>query len=157
MKRFVPHAAVFCVALVAAGLAQSSQRAFPDGVFTAKTIAVINDTRTPGVEKGANDALTSWGQFKVVDDPQLADVTLRFEKSRQHEGHDTQKQEPDGQNKSYGYSMSFSSSIEMKAFYKDADTPFFSTKTEDSKAKAGTTCINSLHTAFRSALQQTRH
>lgn len=137
--------------LIASAFAQTGKKAFPDGVFQAKTIAVINDTHTPQVDKGAEDALKSWGQFKVVDDPQLADVTLRFEKTRQHEGHDSQKQDPDGKDTSYSYTMSFGSTIEMKAFFKDADTPFYSTKTEDSKAKAGTTCVNSFHTAFRQA------
>ncbi|HLI78299.1 MAG TPA: hypothetical protein VKV02_15235, partial [Acidobacteriaceae bacterium] len=132
-------------------LAQTAPKAFPDGVFTAKTVAIVNDTKTPTVEKGADEALASWGQFKVVDDPQLADVVLRFEKSRQREGRDTQKTDGTGKPTDYGYEMSFSSTIEMKAYYKDADTPFYSTRTDDGKAKAGTTCINNLHTAFRAA------
>ena len=138
---------------VAAG-AQTNKAGFPDTVFAAKTVAIVNDTRTPGVEKGAADALQAWGQFKVVDDPQLAVVTIRFEKSRQREGHDSQTPDPDGKSTSYGYTMSFSSSIRMTASLKDADKPFYSTTTEDSKAKAGSTCINSFHTAFREARQQ---
>lgn len=154
MRRVVARwAAGLLGALAAAGLAQAHKPHFPEGVFTAKTIAIVNDTRTPQVEKGADDALASWGQFKVVEDPQLADVVLRFEKSRQHEGRNTETPGEDGKNASYGYSMSFSSRIEMKAFFKDADTPFYSTTTEDGKAKAGTSCINAFHTAFRDARQ----
>ena len=156
MKRFLLPTIVGSV-LLSAAFAQTANKPFPGAVLTASTIAIVNDTHTPAVEKGADDALKSWGQFKLVDDPQLAEVTLRFEKSRQHEGRDTQKTDPNGKPTDYGYEMSFSSSIEMTAFYKDADAPFFSTKTDDSKAKAGTTCINNFHTAFRTAAaQQTR-
>ncbi len=142
------------VVVSAAAFAQVAGKPFPDGVFSAKTVAVVNDTRTPAVEKGAEDALAAWGQFKVVDDPQLADVTLRFEKARQHEGHDTQKTDDTGKPTDYGYTMSFGSTISMKAFFKDTEAPFYTTKTEDGKAKAGTTCVNSFHAAFREAFTQ---
>ncbi len=154
MKSVWIRAAVVCsLASVAAG-AQTGKGAFPETIFAAKTVAIVNDTHTPGVEKGAADALQAWGQFKVIDDPQLADVTIRFEKNRQHEGHDSQTQDPNSKDTSYNYSMSFSSSIHMTVSLKDGDKPFYSTTTEDSKAKAGSTCINSFHTAFREARQQ---
>ncbi len=156
MKRLCTLVFLLFSFLVLPGTTQSPKDAFPTGVFAAKTVAIINDTRTPGVEKGAAEALASWGQFKIVSDPQLAEITLRFEKTRQHEGRDTQKTDDDGKNTSYGYSMSFESTIAMRAFFKDADTPFYSTKTEDSKNKAGTTCVNSFHTAYRTALQQNK-
>ena len=100
-------------------------------------------------------ALKSWGQFTVVDDPQLADITLRFEKSRERTGAGTpQKTEADGKpvgDPSYGYSLSFGSKIHMKAYLKDGDAAFYTTQTEDGKLKAGMGCVNDLHTAFRAA------
>ncbi len=156
MKRLYNVIFLLMYFLAIPGKTQTHADAFPPGIFAAKTVAIINDTRTPGVEKGAAEALASWGQFKVVSDPQLAEVTLRFEKTRQHDGRDTQKTDDDGKNTSYGYSMSFGSTIAMKAFFKDAETPFYSTKTEEAKNKAGVTCVNSFHTAYRTALQQTK-
>ena len=138
--------------LVCVSSAQTNAKAFPENVFTAKTIASGNDTKQPGGEKGADDARVSWGQFKIVDDPQLADVVIRFEKAGHHEGRDTQKNDATGKPTDYGYEMSFSSTITMKAYFKDDEAAFYSTKTDDSKQKAGTFCINSFHTAWRSAL-----
>ena len=156
MKRWIVRTAMMCSVLVGAAWAQTGKAPFPDGVFAAKTVAIVNDTHTPGVEKGAAEALQAWGQYKVVDDPQLADITLRFEKNRQRDGRDSQTKDPNGKDTSYSYSMSFSSSIHMSAFLKDGDKPFYSTTTDDSKAKAGTSCINSFHTAYRDSRQQTR-
>lgn len=155
------HSAWPCTVLVYAALAvtagaQAPKNHFTDQVFAAKTVAIVDDTRSPGVQKGAVDALQSWGQFKVVDDPQLADITLRFEKNRTHEGRDTQKADPDGKNTSYNYSLSFSSSIHMTATLRDSDTPFYTTTTDDSKAKAGSSCVNNLHTAYRDAHQPSK-
>jgi hypothetical protein len=39
----------------------------------------------------------------------------------------------------------------MKVYLKDADTPFYTTKTDDSKKKAGISCVNDFRTAFRAA------
>jgi hypothetical protein len=154
MKSLWIRTALICSMVDLAAAAQTGKSTFPETVFAAKTAAIVNDTHTPGVEKGAADALQAWGQFKVVDDPQLADVTIRFEKNRQREGHDSQTPDPNGKDTSYSYTMSFSSSIHMTVSLKDGDKPFYSTTTEDSKAKAGSTCINSFHTAFREARQQ---
>jgi hypothetical protein len=151
MTRLGLRTAMVSAFVCSAAWAQTGQKAFPDGVFTAKTIAIVNDTKQPGVEKGADEALAQWGQFKVVDDPQLADVVLRFDKAGHHEGRDTQKTDSAGKPAEYGYEMSFSSTIQMKAYYKDADAPFYATKTDDGKQKAGSTCINAFHTAWRDA------
>ncbi len=152
MKSLFLRVGLVCGVVFSAGWAQTQAKPFPDGVFTAKTVAIVNDTRQPGVEKGADDALASWGQFKVVEDPQLADVVIRFEKAGHHEGRDTQKSDATGKPTDYGYEMSFSSTITMKAYFKDEDAAFYATKTDDSKAKAGTSCINSFHSAWRSAM-----
>lgn len=152
MKSLLFQVALLCGVVVSAAWAQTETKPFPNSVFTAKTVAIVNDTKQPAVEKGADEALASWGQLKVVDDPQLADVVLRFEKAGHHEGRDTQKSDQTGKPTDYGYEMSFGSTITMKAYFKDDDAAFYSTKTDDSKAKAGTACINSFHTAWRSAV-----
>ena len=152
MKSLLLRVALVCGVVFTAACAQTETKPFPDGVFTAKTVAIVNDTKQPGVEKGADEALASWGQLKVVDDPQLADIVIRFEKAGHHEGRDTQKTDGTGKPTDYGYEMSFSSTITMKAYFKDEDAPFYSTKTDDGKQKAGTNCINSFHTAWRSAI-----
>ena len=135
---------------------QAQGNRVPAAALAARTIAVVNDTRDSAVTKGAALALQSWGQFTLVDDPATADVTLRFEKTKEHEGSNSQKTDPDTNKTDYGYSMSFSSSIHMKAYLKDGDVPFYTTKTDDSKAKAGTSCVNDFRTAFRTARQQGR-
>ena len=154
MKRLGLWLVLVLGVVLAAAQAQTATKPFPPGVFTAKTIAIVNDTRQAGVEKGAGDTLASWGQFKVVDDPQLADVVLHFDKASHHDGHDTHKTDDTGKPTDSGYTMSFGSTITMKAYFKDADAPFYSTKTDDSKAKGGSTCINAFHTAWRTAAQR---
>ena len=137
-------------------LAQSASSPFPAVALAAKTIAIVNETGDHGVDKGAVDALASWGQFRVVDDPEQADMTLRFVKTKTHEGTSTQKTDANGKQTDSGYSVTFGSSIRMTALIKDGDAPFFSTKTEDAKGKAGMSCVNDFHTAFRNALEQGR-
>ena len=126
--------------------------AFPAAVYTARTVAIVNDTHTDQVTEGAIDALKAWAHFTVVDDPDTADLTLRFDKSKDHAGQDAQKPDPDTGKPSYSYSMSFSTSIHMKAYVKDADSPFYTTKTDDAKKKAGMSCVSD----FRSAMQTAR-
>ena len=48
------------------------------------------------------------------------------------------------------------SSIHMKAYTKDGDAPFYVTRTDDSKVKAGMSCVNAFHTAYRAARQQAK-
>jgi hypothetical protein len=146
--------AVLCGVVLSSGFAQTAGGGFPPAVLTAKTIAVVDDTREKDVEKGAEETLASWGQFRVIEDPTLADVTLRFDKSREHDGQSTQKTDANGKPTDYGYSMSFSSSIHMKAYLKDGETPFYTTKTDDSKRKAGVSCVNDFHAAYRAAWQK---
>lgn len=154
MNRFIVRAAFVCSLASGHAFAQVPTQGFPAGVLTAKTVAVVNDTKDSGVSKGAEETLRAWGQFKVVDDPQLADITLRFEKVRGHEAQDSQKTDPNTNQTSYSYGMSFGSSIHMKAYLKDGDAPFYTTKTDDGKAKAGVTCVNGFHAAYRTARQQ---
>ena len=125
---------------------------FPPAIYTAKTVAVVNDTHTGAVSEGAVDALKAWGHFTVVDDPDTADVTLRFDKTKEHSGQDSQKPDPNTGQTSYSYGMSFGTSIHMKAYLKDADAPFYTNKTDDSKKKAGMSCVSD----FRSAMQAAR-
>ena len=152
MKRAL---AVLITALSLLGyLAAQSSASFPPAVLTAKTIAVVNDTKSGPVADGAVTALKAWGQFTVVDDPDTAELTLRFDKASQHEGLTTEKTDAVGKTTDRNYSLSFSSQIRMRAYYKDASAPFFTTKTDDSKTKAGISCVNDFRNAYRVARQQ---
>jgi hypothetical protein len=98
--------------------------------------------------------LKAWGEFTVVDDPDAADLTLRFDKASQHEGQTTEKTDAVGNTTDRNYSLSFSSQIRMRAYSKDSEAPFFTTKTDESKAKAGISCVNDFRNAYRIARQQ---
>ncbi len=155
MGRMFFRTAVVCGVALVSAWGQTAKESFPAAALQAKTVAIVNDTRDAKVADGAAAALRSWGQFTIVDDPQLADITLRFDKTKERSGAGTpQKTDADGKpvgDPSYGYSMSFSSQIHMKAYLKDGDAAFFTTKTDDSKVKAGMGCVNDFHTAFRAA------
>ena len=155
MSRAFFSKVLVCGLVSVAALGQTAKNAIPPAAFTAKTVAIVNDTRDPKVQDGAVSALKSWGQFTVVDDPQVADITLRFDKTKDHAGSSVPpRTDEDGKpvgDPSYGYSMSFSSKIHMKAYLKDGDEAFYTTQTDDGKAKAGMGCVNELHTAFRRA------
>jgi hypothetical protein len=135
----------------APAFSQFDQKPFPKEVFTAKTVIIFNDTHTDGVEEGATEQLKKWGHFTVVDDPDNADITLRFDKNKEHDGHSTQKTDDKGSPTDYGYSMTFGSSIHMKAYLKGSDAPFYTTKTDDSKKKGGSTCITNFQSAYLTA------
>lgn len=124
-------------------------KAFPAALTNAKTVAIVNDTHTAAVSEGAIAALRAWGRFTVVEDPDTADVTLRFDKNKEHSGQDSQKPDPNTGDPSYSYSMSFNTSIHLKVYLKDADTPFYSARTDEAKKKAGMACVSD----FRSAMQ----
>jgi hypothetical protein len=153
MKRALSILIIALSPLCYLAIAQSSA-SFPPSVLTAKTVAVINDTKSGPVVDGAVNALKAWGQFTVVDDPESADITLRFDKSTQHEGQATQKTDANGNPTESNYNLSFSAQIRMKAYYKDANSPFYTTKTDESKAKAGISCVNDFRNAYRIAHQQ---
>ena len=151
MKKPFAAAVMLSVLLATSAFAQSGANSFPPAVFSAKTIAIMNDTKSGPVSEGATSALKAWGQFTVVDDPQIADVTLRFDKSTQREGQTTEKNDANGSPSDRSYSLTYSSQIRMRAYYKDADAPFYTTKTDDSKAKAGISCVNDFRGAYRVA------
>jgi hypothetical protein len=150
MRPFIAQLIVIA-SLAGSAIGQTAANSFPAGVFTAKTIAILNDTKSAQVSDGAASALKAWGQFTVVDDPESADITLRFDKSTQHEGQTTEKNDANGNPSDRSYSLSFSSKVRMRVYYKDADTPFYTTKTDESKAKAGIECINDFRGAYRAA------
>ncbi len=139
--------------LLGAGAWGQSGRRFPAEALHAKTVAVVNDTHSDGVEKGAASALAAWGQFKLTENAEDADLTLRFDKSTDHDGQSSEKTGDDGK-PSYSYGMSFGSSIHMKAYTKDGFSPFYTTKTGDSKRKAGVSCVNDFREAYRAAQAQ---
>jgi hypothetical protein len=149
MKRAFTTLAAMWIALIVAGAAQSSS--FPPSVFSAKTVAIVNETTSSAVSDGAASALHAWGQFKIVDDPDSADVILHFDKSKGHQTQDSHKSDSNGNPTDYGFSISVSSAIHMKAYVKGSDTPFYTTKSDDSKAKAGISCVEDFRNIYRIA------
>lgn len=131
--------------------AQSSSNPFPKEVFMAKTVAILNDTHTDAVSDGAVEQLKKWGHLTVIDDPDGADIVLRFDKNKEHDGRNTQKTDDKGTPTDYGYSMTFASSVHMKVYLKGSETPFYTTKTDDSKKKAGVTCVTNFESAYLAA------
>jgi hypothetical protein len=120
---------------------------FPREVFTAKTVAIVNNTHNDAVAEGAMEALKRWGRFTVVEDSDSADLTLTFNKKSEHDGASSQKPGDDGK-PDYNYSMSFSSSIHMNAVMKGSNRSFYSATTSESKKKAGAECVTDLQSAF---------
>ena len=115
--------------------------------LTAKTIAILNDTKTGEVSDGALEQLKRWGHFTVVDDIDSADIVLRFDKKTDREKQNSQSTDDKGTT-SYSATLSFSSQVHMRAYLKGADSPFYTTKTDDSKRKAGISCVTSFERAW---------
>ena len=149
--RILAHTLLLIAFVAGPAFAQSSPNALPKAVFAAKTIALINDTHTDAVADGAIEQLKKWGHFTVVDDSDNADITLRFDKNKDHDGRSTQKTDANGNPTDYGFSMTFSSTIHMKAYLKGSDAPFYTTKSDDAKKKAGVSCISSFESAYLDA------
>ena len=139
-----------CLFLATSALAQ--RKPIPRPVFAAKTIAIINHAHNDAVETGALESLKRWGKFTVVDDPETADIVLTFEKASEHEGKSTQASKDNNDGKSpetsYNYSVSFGSSLTMKATMKGSTTPFYTATDGDSKKKGGAACVVSFQSAY---------
>ncbi|WP_263384203.1 hypothetical protein [Granulicella arctica] len=148
MLKRVLMAVTFAI-LPGLALAQRDIGAMPKEVFTAKTVAIVNNTHNDQVEQGAIEALKRRGKLTVIDDSDVADVTLTFDKRSEHEGTSKTTTGDDGKpNTSYG--MTFGSSTYMKAVLKGSVLPFFKTSTGDSKKKAGIGCVTDLESAYNS-------
>ncbi|MGD0627880.1 MAG: hypothetical protein ABR987_00920 [Terracidiphilus sp.] len=130
-----------------AAVASLAQEAIPRVALAAKTIAILNDTKTGEVSDGALEQLKRWGHFTVVDDADSADIVLRFDKKTDREKQNSQSTDEKGTT-SYSATMSFSSQVHMRAYLKGADSPFYTTKTDDSKRKAGISCVTSFERAW---------
>ena len=135
-----------CIAAVSA----PAQQPIPKTALAAKTIAILNDTKSGEVSDGALEQLKRWGHFTVVDDTDSADIVLRFDKKTNREKQNSQSTDDKGTT-SYSASFSFSSQVHMRAYLKGADSPFYTTKTDDSKRKAGISCVTSFETAWLQA------
>jgi hypothetical protein len=79
----------------------------PKAAFAAKTIAILNDTKTGEVSDGALEQLKRWGHFTVVDDAGSADIVLRFDKKTDREKQNSQSTDDKGTT-SYSTTLSFS-------------------------------------------------
>jgi hypothetical protein len=65
--------------LAAAQIALANKKStLPEAVFFAKTIYVENQANDAGLQNSAYMALTHWGHFQVVENPNKADVVLRL-------------------------------------------------------------------------------
>lgn len=132
-------------------LAAFAQQSIPRAALAAKTIAIRNDTKSAAVSDGALEQLKRWGRFTIVDDTDTADIVLRFDKKTDREKHNSQSTDDNG-TRSWSTTMTFSSQVHMRAYLKGSDTPFYTTKTDDSKKKAGIACV----TSFEKAVIETR-
>ena len=137
------------LALIAA-VATLAQESIPRIALAAKTIAILNDTKTGEVSDGALEQLRRWGHFTVVDDTDSADIVLRFDKKTDR-GKQSSESTDDKGTTTYSGSLTFSTQVHMRAYLKGADSPFYTTKTDDSKRKAGISCVTSFETAWLQA------
>jgi len=145
MKPFL-RALLLPLALVAV-VASLAQEPIPRAAFAAKTIAILNDTKMGEVSDGALEQLKHWGRFTVVDDTDNADIVLRFDKKTVREKQSSQSTDEKGAT-TYSGTLSFSSQVHMRAYLKGSDSPFYTTKTDDSKKKAGVSCLTSFQRAW---------
>jgi hypothetical protein len=134
------------LALVAV-VAAPAQEPMPRAIFAAKTIVILHDTKTGEVSDGALEELKRWGRFTIVDDADSADIVLRFDKKTDREKQNSQSTDEKGTT-TWSGSMTFSSQVHMRAYPKGSDSPFYTTKTDDSKKKAGVTCVTSFEKAW---------
>jgi hypothetical protein len=128
-------------------VAAPAQESMPRAALAAKTIAILNDTKTGEVSDGALEQLNRWGHFTVVDDADSADIVLRFDKKTDREKQSSQSTDDKGTT-TYSGGMTFSSQVHMRAYLKGSDSPFYTTQTGDSKKKAGITCVTSFEKAW---------
>jgi hypothetical protein len=131
-------------------VAAPAQEPMPQAALAAKTVAILNDTKTGEVSDGALEQLKRWGRFTVVDDSDSADIVLRFDKKTDREKQNKQSTDDKGTT-SWSTTMSFSSQVHMRAYLKGSDTPFYTTQTDDSKKKAGVTCVTSFEKTWLEA------
>lgn len=137
---------MFFLALVAS-MPALAQKTMPPEARAAKTIAILNDTKSAQVSAGAKEQLQRWGHFTVVDDADSADIVLRFDKKTDRETHNSQSTDDKGTT-SYSGTLSFSSKVHMHAYLRGSDAPFYATETDDSKQKAGIACVTSFERAW---------
>jgi hypothetical protein len=147
VKRLIATLSLVATLTASFCLAQANKLPLPKPVFKAKTVVILNNTHNADVEKGAVEALKRWGKLAVIDDVDLADITLTFDKKSEHEKTSSQKPDKDG-NPSSSFGMSFSSSIHMSATLKGESTAFYNATTNESKKKAGAECVVDLQQAY---------
>ena len=127
--------------------AAPAQQSMPPAALAAKTIAILDDTKTADVSDGALEQLKRWGRFAVVDDADSADIVLRFDKKTDREKQNSQSSDEKGTT-TYSGTLTFSSQVHLRAYLKGSDSPFYTTKTDDSKKKAGVSCVASFQKAW---------
>ena len=133
-----------------AAVAVPAQEPMPRAALAAKTVAILHDAKTSEASDGAHEQLERWGHFTIVDDADSADIVLRFDKKTDREKQNSQSTDDKGTT-TWSGGMTFSSQVHMRAYLKGSETPFYATKTDDSKKKAGATCVTSFEKAWLDA------
>lgn len=142
-----PFLRVLLLPLALVAVVARAEESMPRAAFAAKTIAILNDTKTGEVSDGALEQLKRWGHFTVVDDADIADIVLRFDKKTDREKQNSQSSDEKGTT-TYSGRLTFSSQVHLRAYLKGSDSPFYTTKTDDSKKKAGVSCVASFQKAW---------
>ncbi len=146
MKRCL-FACLLAIFFTASMVAQSNAQPWPKEARSAKTVAIVNNTHNDAVAQGAAEAIQRWGQLSVVEGAEAADLVLTFDKKSEHQSNSTEKTGADGKTES-GFGMTFGSSVSMKAKLKGAEVSFYTTRTGESKKKAGSACVTDLQGAY---------
>jgi hypothetical protein len=135
--------------LVASCTAASAlaQDAVPPKVLGAKTVIVLNETHTMAVEDGAEAELKQWGHLRLVETTDEADIVIQFDKKTEH----SPTSSDPGDGKSWSGGVTFGTHVNMTATERGGFAPFFQTRTDDSKEKAGRTCVQKLISSWQDA------
>ena len=131
-------------------MATAAQQSMPRAAFAAKTIAILNDTKTGDISDGALEQLKRWGRLAVVDDVDSADIVLRFDKKTERESQSKQSTDDKGTT-TWSGAWTTSSHVHMRAYLKGSKSPFYATQSSDSKKKAGASCVTSFEKAWLEA------
>jgi hypothetical protein len=148
MKTYV-RALLFLLVPIAVTVT-TAQEPMPRAALEAKTVAILQDSKTGEVSDGAREQLKRWGRFTLVDDADSADIVFRFDKKTDREKHNEQSTDEAGRT-TYSGSLTFSSHVHMRAYLKGSKSPFYTTETDDSKKKAGVSCVTSFEKAWLAA------
>lgn len=76
-------------ALTPASPANTKHAPLPDEILRAKSVCIVNQTKSASLGDRAYDEISKWGRFKVVAKPEDADLVLVLSASSHVTGYDT--------------------------------------------------------------------